>query len=61
MKQDYNIWNILHDGALVSLQGDVPGDLKIKVEIEYLANKLKGGYSNIFVHLKKCSLFEYER
>ena len=61
MKLDYQIWNILHDGALVEIQGDVPGDLKIKVEIEYLANKLSGGFDNILVTLRNCELFEYER
>ena len=61
MKQDYQIWNILHDGALVKIQGDVPGELKIKVEIEYLANKLGGGFNNILVTLSDCAIFEYER
>lgn len=61
MKQDYQIWNILHDGALVHLHDSTPGELKIKVEIEYLANKLSGGFDNIYVLLKNCSLFEYER
>ena len=61
MKKDYQIWNTLHDGALVEIQGDVPGDLRVKVEIEYLANKLSGQKSNIWVNLKNCSLFEYER
>ncbi len=61
MKQDYQIWNILHDGALVEIQGSIPGVLKIKVKIEYLANMLHGGFNNISVLLKNCSLFEYER
>jgi len=61
MKKDYQIWNILHDGALVDLQGNIPGELNIKVEIEYLANMLNGQYDNIFVKLENCSLFEYER
>ena len=61
MKQDYQIWNILHDGALVDLQGSIPGELRIKIKIEYLANKLGGVFDNIFVTLNNCSLFEYER
>lgn len=61
MKKDYQIWNILHDGALVELQGKTPGDIKIKVKIEYLANKLKGRRDHIYVILKKCLMFEYER
>ena len=61
MKQDYQIWNIIHDGVFVELQGAVPGELRIKVEIKYLANKLRGGSDHIYVILKNCSFFEYER
>ena len=61
MKNDYQIWNILHDGVLAEIKGDISGDLKIRVEIEYLARKLKGRFSSIFVTLKNCSLFIYER
>ena len=41
--------------------GSVPGDITITVDIPYLANKLPGGSDRIFLSLKKCSLFEYER
>lgn len=61
MKKDYQIWNVLHDGALKNLDGSVPGDLCIQVNIEYLANRLRGGFNNIFVKLINCTLFEYER
>jgi hypothetical protein len=61
MKQDYQIWNILHDGALVRLWESTPKNIVIQVEIEYLANKLNGNYNNIFVSLKGCTLFEYEQ
>ena len=61
MKTDYKIWNILHDGVLVDIIGTVPGYLTIRVEIEYLANKLNGQEDSIFVILKNCTLFEYER
>ncbi len=45
----------------MSLQGDIPGELNIKVEIEYLAEKLNGQNDNIYIQLKNCTLFEYER
>jgi len=61
MKRDYQIWNVLHDGALVDIEGNAPGDIRIKVKIEYIANKLNGQYDHIIVNLKNCSLFEYER
>ncbi len=61
MKEDYQIWNILHDGGFVDIQGNVPGELTIKVEIAYLANKLKGSFDNILVTLSDCTIFEYER
>ncbi|MDF7801062.1 hypothetical protein P4C99_16415 [Pontiellaceae bacterium B1224] len=61
MKQDYQIWNILHDGALVRLWELAPKNIVIQVEIEYLANKLNGHYNSIFVSLKNCTLFEFEQ
>nr|WP_319492530.1 hypothetical protein [uncultured Desulfobacter sp.] len=61
MKKDYQIWNIFHDGELVEIQGKTPGDIQIKVKIEYVANILKGNHNHIDVILKNCSLFEYER
>lgn len=61
MKKDYKIWNVLHDGALVNIQGNAPGDIIIKIKIEYIANKLIGQNDHIIVNLKNCSLFEYER
>jgi len=61
MKQDYQIWNILHDGELTEIKGTIPGRLTIKVEIKYLANILQGQYDHIIVILQNCTLFEYER
>ncbi|ROS01335.1 hypothetical protein EDC56_1770 [Sinobacterium caligoides] len=61
MKSDYQIWNNLHDGGLEDIQGDVPGDISITVDIAYLANKLPGNHETISVLLKNCTLFEYER
>jgi len=61
MKQDYQIWNTLHDGALTRLWESAPNQIVIQVEIEYLANRLKGNYNNIFVKLNNCTLFEYEQ
>jgi len=61
MKQDYQIWNILHDGELTEIKGTIPGRLTIKVEIKYLANILQGQYDHIIIILQNCTLFEYER
>ena len=45
----------------MKLSGSVPGDIRVQVEIEYLANKLNGNLNSIFVTLKNCTLFEFEQ
>ncbi|MEN8304618.1 MAG: hypothetical protein ABFQ64_11190, partial [Campylobacterota bacterium] len=58
--ENHSIWNTLHDAYLVDIRGKVPGTVKIKVEIEYLANRLPGNADYIFLDLYECSYFQYE-
>lgn len=60
MKQDCIIWNTLHDGYIVDIDGSIPGDISLKVEIEYLANRLPGNASFVVVSLHGCNKFCYE-
>ncbi len=34
------IWNILHDGVIVAVDGTLPGDLRIDVEIGYFRKRI---------------------
>jgi hypothetical protein len=34
------IWNVLHDGVIVAVDGVLPGDLRIDVEIGYLRKRI---------------------
>jgi hypothetical protein len=36
MNQRAGLWNLLHDGEIVALNGFIPGDVKITVNIAYL-------------------------
>jgi hypothetical protein len=58
------IWNILHDGVVVSVEGTVPGDLRIDIEIDYLRKRFAEPGTLIQVLLIGCTRFafrEYEK
>jgi hypothetical protein len=58
------IWNILHDGAIVAIDGTVPGNLRIDVEIGYLRKRIPDPGTLIQVLLIRCTRFafrEYEK
>ena len=59
MKQGCKIWNTLHDGQIIKIQGKTPGNLKLTIEIEYLAERLKGSFSSIILKLIECQHFTY--
>lgn len=60
MNQNCKIWNTLHDGIITDIEGNIPGTLNLTIEIEYLANRLKGNYDSIKVSLSECTLFKYD-
>ena len=58
------IWNILHDGVIVAVDGTLPGDLRIDVEIDYLRKRIPDPGTLIQVLLIGCTRFafrEYEK
>jgi hypothetical protein len=58
------IWNILHDGVIVAVDGALPGDLRIDVEIDYLRKRIPDAGTLIHVLLTGCTRFalrEYEK
>ena len=55
MRSQVDIWNVLHDGSIVAFIGECPGDISVKVEIEYLCEVLATGSKFLWVHLRSCS------
>lgn len=55
MSSCVNIWNLLHDGSIVAFSGECPGDISVKVEVEYLCDVLASGSKFLWVHLHSCS------
>lgn len=55
------VWHLLHDGSVVAIEGSVPGDLTIVVEIAYLRCLLPEPGDRFLVRLIGCSLLEYHR
>jgi len=56
---DYAVWNTLHDGTIESIEGRVPGELRLRVGIAYLCDKLPTASSSLIVHISGCTHFEY--
>jgi hypothetical protein len=55
------IWNILHDGVIVAVNGILPGDLLIDVEIDYLRKRIPDPGTLIQVLLVGCTRFAYRQ
>ena len=58
------IWNILHDGVIVAVDGTLPGDLRIDIKIDYLRKRIPDPGTLIQVLLLGCTRFalkEYEK
>jgi hypothetical protein len=54
------IWNILHDGVIVAIDGTLPGDLRIDIEIDYLRKRIPDPGTLIQVFLIGCTRFAYQ-
>jgi hypothetical protein len=57
---DFAVWNTLHDGSIQSIAGAIPGDVAVRVQIEYLCEKLPTAADYVTVHLRGCRRFEYQ-
>lgn len=54
------LWNLLHDGSIVGIEGAVPGDVSLHVAIEYLRDRFPGSGSGFVVHLSGCTQLSYQ-
>ena len=54
------IWNVLHDGRIVALQGEVPGTIRFHVSIDYLRKRFSDPGETIEVTLNNCTSFAYQ-
>lgn len=59
MEANIDLWNLLHDGSVVAFSGDCPGNVSVKVEIEYLCEVLATGSKFLLIHLQDCSDIAY--
>ncbi|MEM8717540.1 MAG: hypothetical protein AAGE92_17505, partial [Cyanobacteria bacterium P01_G01_bin.4] len=50
-----DLWNSFHDGSIVEVRGELP-NISLRVEIQYLREKLPGAGDSIWIHLKNCTL-----
>ncbi|MDX1993996.1 MAG: hypothetical protein SF029_16545 [bacterium] len=58
---DPDLWSVLHDGSILDIQGQVPGDLVVKFQILYLREMWPNvSGEHIYLHLKNCTLFEWK-
>lgn len=49
-----DLWNVLHDGTIVALSGQVPGEVKLQIEADYLRDRF-GDDGRLFVlTLREC-------
>jgi hypothetical protein len=55
------IWNVLHDGVIVALEGEVPGTLRIDVSIDYLRKRFDEAGESIQLSLYGCTRFAYQQ
>ncbi len=54
------IWSILHDGVINRIDGSVPGNVSVTVEIEYLRRMFSENGNSIIVSLLTCETFKYQ-
>lgn len=53
-----DIWDIFHDGSIVEVRGELP-DIALRIEIQYLIEKLPGDGDSIWIHLKNCTRIRF--
>lgn len=54
-----DVWEVFHDGTVVRIEGAVPGDLRIGLEITYLRRMFDEPGDSFTVELGSCSRFQY--
>jgi hypothetical protein len=53
------IWNVLHDGSIIAVSGEVPGTVRLGVSINYLRERFTDSGKTIQVTLTGCTRFAY--
>jgi hypothetical protein len=51
------IWNVLHDGGIAGIEGCVPGDLTLRINIPYLRQMFSESGEDILLRLNLCTRF----
>jgi len=52
-------WQIMHDGTIAAIRGEVPGDIELTVELECVCQHLPGADDTLHATLRGCRLFVY--
>lgn len=58
MNPRVEIWNLLHDGGIAGMQGSVPGDVTLRINIPYLGQMFPGNGADILLLLISCTRFK---
>jgi hypothetical protein len=54
-----DVWAVFHDGILAGIEGSVPGDLRIQIQIEYLRREFDEDGDVFIVELGSCTKFRF--
>lgn len=49
-----DFWNLLHDGTIVAVAGQVPGEVKLDIEADYLRERFDDDGSLFVLTLRDC-------
>jgi hypothetical protein len=52
---DRAIWGVFHDGTIETIEGSVPGDVSLTVEIAYLRSMFEGDGTTFIIQLQGCT------
>ncbi len=58
MLEKYDIWNILHDGEIADITGQLP-KLRLRIAIPYLRDMFFGRGDSFWITLNGCSTFSF--
>lgn len=59
-----DLWNMFHDGSIVSIDGSVPGDVRLFVDIPYVREMLPGtgqGFEVVITDCTRLSFAQWDR
>ncbi len=50
------LWSVFHDGDIVSVSGEVPGNLDVHIELEYIRKQFLDPGNAFRIHITACDL-----